>query len=125
MQKKMNAPFEVHMQLLSAYLDMVEKAHYRPAAPSDGMGNIVEDEPESLADARARLYLEGYEYANDWWDDEEEMEFYVGCCNFSTRPASVFALEAVRCMAGGNEGNATAERLLQMALKSLQDARGE
>jgi len=41
---------------------------------------------------------EADEYATYWNDEESKQKFRIGCCNFVTRPATVFAVEAARCM---------------------------
>jgi hypothetical protein len=74
------------------------EAKYRPAAPSDGFGNITVPIQELDIDAEAA------EYAENWWAEEDELMFAVGCCNFSTRPATIYAIEAARLMCGGDLG---------------------
>jgi hypothetical protein len=98
-------------QLLGAYLKMAEEAQYRPAAPSDGFGNITVPLEELDLDAEAR------KYAARWWAEEDEMTFWLGCCDYKSRPATVYAVEAARCMNGGDQ--TTAKRLLQLAVDSL------
>jgi hypothetical protein len=100
-------PEGIYRQLADAYRRMAREARYRPAAPSDGLGNIAMPPEELLLDAEAE------DYARRWWRDEEDGAFTVGCCNHSTRPATVFAIEAARCLCGG--ADATALRLLRMA----------
>jgi hypothetical protein len=103
-------------QIHGAYRLMGEKARYRPAAPSDGMGSIVVPESELNLEQECR------EYAERWWAEEDKHSFFVGCCNFATRPATIFAIEAARCMCGGSDGNRNALKLLELAVKDLQAA---
>lgn len=109
----------VRDQIVAAYGRMADRARYRPAAPSDGLGNIL------VACAELVLEQEADRYARCWWQQEDDCTFWVGCCDYSTRPATIFALEAARCMCGGEPGNPTARRLLRMALAELdRDAMG-
>lgn len=105
-------PNDVARQIAAAYARMVLKAKYRPAAPSDGFGNIPPWAASVLPD-------EAHKYATQWWKDEDARTFFVGCCNHPTRPASIFALEAVRCMCAGEDK--VARSLLDMALSDLRD----
>jgi len=90
---------------------MATDAKYRPAAPSDGLGHIVADEDELDLDEEATSY------AAKWMAEEDTAEFHVGVCNYVTRPATVFAIEAARSMcATADEG---ARDLLRMALAEL------
>lgn len=103
-------------QIASAYKLMAEKARYRPAAPSDGVGNITAP-PEKL-----NLERESLQYAESWWDQEDKRKFNVGCCNYSTRPATIFAIEGARLMCAGSTANKTALELLQLAVEQLKSA---
>jgi hypothetical protein len=80
-------------QIEDAYRRMADEGRYRPAAPSDGLGNITVP-LESLD-----LDKEASEYARQWWEQEDECEFTVGCCNYPTRAATIFAIEAARSCA--------------------------
>jgi hypothetical protein len=117
----MNRPLyrEIAEQLVSAYKRMAREARYRPAAPSDGFGHITMPLAELDLDAEALAY------AQSWWRDEERQEFYIGCCNGSTRSATVFAIEAARQMCGGSDGDATALRLLELAVRELRQQRDD
>jgi hypothetical protein len=109
-------------QIQAAYRLMATKALYRPAAPSDGCGNITV--PEKYLDLEA----EAAQYAENWWNAEEQMAHVTGTCNFSTRAATIFAVEASKNMCSGRGGNVHALRLLKMAVKSLEntiEAEGE
>lgn len=107
----MNPTPEIVAQLEAAYRRMAREGRYRPAAPSDGFGGIAIPPEELDLDAEAR------EYAAEWWAAEDAQEFWVGCCNFPTRPATVFAVEAARLLCGANDD--AARRMLRLALREL------
>ncbi len=99
-------------QIGCAYRRMAAKARYRPAAPSDGLGNITVPVEELVLDDEAERY------ARHWTSEENEGAFYIGCCNYSTRPATIFAIEAARLLCGGADD--VARDLLRMALDDLE-----
>lgn len=103
------------VQLDRAYRDMAAKARYRPCAPSDGFGNITVPAAELDLDAECEAY------ARRWHEEEDAGEFHIGCCDFRTRPATVYAVEAARNLCGCS--NDVARRLLQMAIDSLDQER--
>jgi hypothetical protein len=105
---------EIFEQIKSAYREMSAKAKYRPAAPSDGLGGITVPEEELSLEREAEAY------ARQWWAQEDERCFRIGCCNFETRRAAIFAVEAAHLLNGGNSGNPYALILLQMAMKELE-----
>lgn len=100
-------------QLGHTYRQMAEVARYRPAAPSDGCGNIT------VPLAELDLDSECLTYARRWVQEEDKRSFWVGCCCFPTRPATVYAIEAARNLCGAEPK--VARRLLQMALDALGD----
>ena len=108
-------PTNVRKQIESTYKAMATKGKYRPAAPSDGMGNIA----VPLKDLD--LQKEAVEYAKAWCKEEDAQIFDIGCCNHETRPATIFALEAARNLCGASD--ATALRLLKMAVAGLEAAK--
>jgi hypothetical protein len=81
-----------------AYQEMAKRTNYRPAAPSDGLGNITLSK-EQIADP-VRLRNESVTYATEFADEDDAMEFWVGCSNFETNRALVYAIEAARAMRG-------------------------
>jgi hypothetical protein len=109
----LNMQINTRQQIESTYKAMATKAKYRPAAPSDGMGNIT------AMLAELNLPKEAAQYAADWWKEEDALTFRVGCCDHPTRPATIFAIEAARNMCAGVGGRATALRLLKMAVAEL------
>jgi len=99
-------------QIVSTYKKMAVKARYRPAAPSDGMGHVTAPLEE------LDLEQEALEYAVRWNEEENQRTFHVGVCNFPTRPATIFAVEAARNMCGTNDHLALT--LLRMAVSELE-----
>ena len=115
-------PFRHHPKLVrfrEAYLAMAEQARYRPMAPGDGMGNIHLSAAEVADPWRLTREAEAYAVAFD--KEEDSRAFWVGCSNFETNRAFVWAIEAARCLAGGLDDSA--QRLLGMAVKELQKAK--
>jgi hypothetical protein len=100
-------------QVEAAYRRMAREARYRPAAPSDGLGNITVPSAELDLDAEAR------QYAAQWQEQEDTGVFALGCANWSERRAMVFALEAARLCCSGFDGPVYARRLLRLALKEM------
>jgi hypothetical protein len=98
-------------QIEGAYRAMAREASYYPAAPSDGHGTIAE---EVNVDREAR------EYAERWWNEENTGDYVVGSCSSSTRPATIYAIEAARLMCAGTPGDVFALRLLRMAVEELE-----
>jgi hypothetical protein len=97
-----------------AYRQMSEVARYRPAAPSDGMGNIVRElnDPEDLE-------KEAWRYARKIYQQDEDTLFEIhGCSNYTTNRALVYILEAAGCLCGAQ--NVTALKLLDMAIKEIK-----
>jgi hypothetical protein len=101
-----------------AYLAMAERARYRPAAPGDGIGGVFLSEDEA-ADP-ARLHSEAAQYASDFLSEEDEDTFSIGCSDFDTNRAFVWAIEAARLLAAGEEGKRKAVTLLQMAIEDVE-----
>lgn len=99
-------------QTSDAYRQMATDAHYRPAAPSDGHGNItvpIED---------LDLDKEAMRYAHRWWTEEDQQDYRIGCPDFSDRPALIFTIEAARAICGVNRELAI--NLLELALTDLK-----
>jgi hypothetical protein len=103
---------DVQDQIEDAYRQMAKDALYRPAAPSDGMGNIS---------SQGDLDQEARDYAARYWADEKQQKFWVGCPNFPDRPALIWIIEAARVLNGGDP--ARARKLLEMADAALATSR--
>lgn len=101
---------------MEAYRRMAQEAQYRPAAPSDGMGNIT------VPFAELEVGIEAREYANRWWQAEDAGDYVIGYPSFERRPALIFTVEAARVICGSTDetGIATAARLLRMAATELE-----
>lgn len=99
-------------QVSDAYRQMAVDARYRPAAPSDGLGNITV--PIEQLDIR----MEAQRYAVNWWRQEEQQNYPIGCPDFSDRPALIFTVEAARAICGVNRELAIS--LLELALTDLK-----
>lgn len=100
-------------QIAAAYRRMAIEARYRPAAPSDGLGNVTLPLEELDIDAEAQRYVA------DWWTQENAGSFAVGCANYPLRPAMIFALEAARLCCSTEDAVPFARRLLELALEEL------
>jgi hypothetical protein len=103
----------IDQQISFAYRAMAREAKYRPAALSDGFGNIT------VPEEKLNLNKEVSDYTKSWWKQEDDCKFWIGCCNFETRAATIYAVEAAQQMCGGVSGNKTASKLLRMAVKQL------
>lgn len=99
----------IKSQLMAAYKRMAREASYRPAAPSDGFGNITID-IDSL-----NLHEEAEAYAHSWWKEEDIGKFWTGCADFEMRESMVYAIEAARLCCAGTQTKNHARKLLQMA----------
>lgn len=95
---------EILKQIAQVYGKMAKTAHYRPAAPGDGMGNVSVVGP---------LPAEAATYASVWWEEEDSGVYNLGYPDYQLRPALIYIVEAARCMNGMDLG--TARKLLRMA----------
>lgn len=102
---------ECYKQIVGAY-ERMASVGYRPSAPSDGCGNITVPIEE------LNLQREADQYSEEWWKSEDELSFFVGCCSFETRAATIFAVEAARCMTAGMAD--VALKLLRLAVDHLE-----
>jgi predicted GTPase len=78
----------------AAYRAMAE-AGYRPAASSDGLGNIRMPTPELNMDHEIRSYAERFV------KEEDVDRYWAGCTHGEFLEAAVWTLEAFRLMNGG------------------------
>jgi hypothetical protein len=102
-------------QVVEAYLLMAERARYRPAAPSDGFGHITVPLAELDIDEEAR------EYAQRFWDQEDDKWWFIGCANFAQRKAMVYLVEAARACCSADP--ALAANLVDLAKAELAPQR--
>lgn len=99
-------------QIKRAYRTMTDKVRYRPAAPSDGAGNItVPDDALDFDDEADR-------YTNGWLKDEDKMYYYLGCPDFEDREALIYMVEAGRLICGMDRRRAV--KLLRLAADDLE-----
>jgi hypothetical protein len=108
----------------AAYRAMAE-AGYRPAAPSDGFGNITVPLPETDIDQEIRAYAERFV------EEEDSDRYWAGCTHDEFLRAAVWTLEAFRLMNGGRfwgddpRGPALVPTLLRMAADEYERAQAE
>ncbi len=109
----MAIPVDCLEQIETAYRRMAEEVQYRPAAPSDGLGNITVPLEDLDLDAEARAY------ATDWWQQEDECVFVIGCPDYTLRLAMIYLIEAARLCCGGRDARAETLRLLTLAAREV------
>jgi hypothetical protein len=109
-----------YMRFAEAYVAMAG-AKYRPAAPGDGYGSINLTD-EQMADPDV-LAAEAVRYAVRFGREDDECMFNLGCTDYATNRASVFAIEAVRLLAGGTDGQPYALKLLSLATREIRQAK--
>jgi hypothetical protein len=99
----------LHQQYKDAYLAMAQKAGYRSAAPSDGLG-YLQLSPSEASDP-VRLDKEAEDFAADFLraDNEPLKPFF-------------YAVQAAQLMCGGTANRPPIKALLKMALKEIEDA---
>jgi hypothetical protein len=102
---------EIYDQISSVYDRMATEARYRPAAASDGVGNIPFPEAELDLDAERR------EYATSWMESEDEQSYWLGCPDLRLRKAMILAVEAARACCSADPD--LTRNLLVMALQEL------
>jgi hypothetical protein len=107
-------PPDVHEQIASVYLIMADQARYRPAAPSDGYGNITVPAPELDLDAEIR------DYAAAWLQSEDNGSYWCGSPDYPLRKVMILCIEAARACAGGDRD--LPKSLIAAALGELDDA---
>lgn len=99
-------------QLIATYMAMAELG-YRPGAPSDGCGNITEDQPPT------DLTMEALRWARRFQADDKEHTHWVGCTDYSTKGIVAMVIEVARLLNGGTPGRPYALRLLCHAVDEL------
>jgi hypothetical protein len=109
-----------HKRIVEAYIKMAEVAHYRPAAPGDGMGSVdlTEDELENPE----RLSEEAASYADDFIK-QEDSHFRIGVSDASTNRALVYAIEAARALCSPDPDLALS--LFKMAVEETKESKRE
>ena len=105
---------QVERQIFEAYWRMGAKAHYRPAAPSDGFGGITVPLEDLNIQREARAY------AQRWWHEESETTFTIGHADFQARRAMIYAVEVARLCCGGIDAIPHAVRLARVLVEELE-----
>lgn len=100
---------DVSAQIADVYKRMADEARYRPGAPSDGFGNITG--PLDMA-------REQDTYATQWWADEENMTFFLGCPSYELRKTMILCVEAARACASAQQE--LARKLIELALSEAE-----
>lgn len=97
----------------TTYKLMASKARYRPAAPSDGIGNIT------VPMADLDLDQEAADWATAWltWR-ENQILAVVGCASYEQRAILAVVIEAASCICG--MANRPAILLLRLAADLLE-----
>jgi hypothetical protein len=109
-------------RLREAYLNMAQRANYRPAAPSDGCGGIFLTKRE-LGDLD-RLAREADDYAQNFLKEEDTRRFWIGCADFAANRALVYTVEAARLLCAGKPARPFALTLLEMAKAEIEAVEG-
>ena len=99
MSKREPEPIE---RFHDAYPRMAKEVRYRPAAPSDGFGNI--QLTLNQFDDKKILEQEAWRYAKQFIAEEDDCIFTIGCSNYVTNRAFMWTIEAARQLCSGTEG---------------------
>lgn len=108
-------PQDITEQVADAYRTLA-RLRYRPAAPSDGFGNIT------VPEHKLNLEREVMGYADHWWEEEEAGKYRIGCPHYSLRPAMILVIEAARLMCGAPKNRQLIKSLLREAVRAVEDA---
>ena len=101
-------------KLVPAYMDMANRADYRPAAPSDGFGNIT-----TGYDAEQQLMEEAVKWATKMSKATDDTTIHIGIPNFEELDAYCLFVEAARlCCSGG--GYKWALKVAKLAIERLE-----
>jgi hypothetical protein len=105
---------ETAEQIKETYRRLVKEGKYAPAAPSDGFGTII-GEQDTEAEAE--------QYISQWWEQEDDQAYYLGCPDFLARPALIFAVEGASLICGMNyEASINLFKLAISELEGLKSA---
>src|SRR6202035_3707176 len=100
-------------QVAEVYARMAAEANYRPAAPSDGFGNIT---------GPLDLPAEQEKYAVTWWQDEDSGHWHIGVPDMALRKVMILCVEAAKGCCS-SEPELTGD-LLKLAQQELTEVRG-
>lgn len=109
--RQINMTREVFDQIAATYRRMA-RMKYRPAAPSDGFGNITVPIRELDIDQ------EIIDYAIAFRREENSDDYFLGCPDFGDRPALILIVEAARLLNGQDRDKAV--RLLTAAAADIE-----
>ncbi len=113
-----------HDRIFEAYLEMWQKARYRPQAPSDGYGHLLLSKRQ-LKDSRL-LDEEAEKYAARFVSEEDTCIFWIGVSTFATTRALVYAVEACRLLCDiDRDSHPVALKLLTMAAAEVNQGLDE
>ena len=101
-------------RICEAYICMASRAKYRPAAPSDSLGEVFLSENQ-LAD-RQLLLNEARKYAISFIAEENTHSFFIGVSHFPTNKAFAYAIEACRMLACAD----TARAIILLKMASME-----
>jgi|GEM_PF-1367955 len=88
----------------------------------DNISQQIEEAFHAIATelgAAAPAKAEANDFAKRWWMEEERRTFEVGCADFETPKATIYAIEAARQMCRGMFGDKAAVKLLKLALAEM------
>lgn len=90
------------MQRIADAYQKMAALHYRPAAPSDGFGNItvLEDELD--------IGKEIHNYTLRFLEEDDRCTYDIGCTDFRFIRSFMWSLEAIRLMCAGDIGSDSA-----------------
>jgi len=109
----MNRP-KIPARFAEAYIEMANKARFRPEAPSDGFGTALLDEAELQSESV--LHEEAARYATGLAKQDDKGDFDLsGCTNFEQNRLFVYLLNAARLCFSGNVTLPTIKSLLKLA----------
>jgi len=100
-------------QIVAAYQGMAE-INYRPQAPCDVVGNVTTDRHDA-----EQILTEANQYAEIWWECEDECTFTLGCANYPERPGMILAVETARLCCSGYGGRKWALKLAKKLVEEL------
>lgn len=106
---------EMKERYKQAYM-MMAAVGYRPAAPSDGWGNIQLSADE-LKDEQ-RLQQEAAKYADNFIEEEYTRKFHIGCAGMENARMFALAIEAARQFCS-HDGAKWAVKLWKMIGKEM------
>ena len=59
-------------------------------------------------------------FTERWWEQEGSLYFEVGCADYASRKAAIYAIGAAKAMCNGAQGDQAAIKLLNLALEEME-----